>query len=115
MREKTITICPNCGEPMIWTFAFSGSEYYCLMCGYSCGIFGAKKVEETKKLKYQQKLYKRIFREINKDLIPVGAYFKKCEKCKSFEESHLNHATELELLKQDIAIEILEKISKEVG
>lgn len=114
MSKKEIAICPSCGEPMIWTFAFSGSEYYCLMCGYNCGMFGAKKIKETKKLKYQQKLYKRIFREIYKDLIPSGAYFKKCEKCKDMKEYHLAHATELELLKQDIAIKTLEKISKEV-
>ena len=51
MSKNEIAVCPNCGEPMIWTFAFSGSEYYCLMCGYSCGMFGVKHVEETKKVK----------------------------------------------------------------
>lgn len=114
MNKKEIAVCPICGEPMIWTFAFSGCEYYCLLCGYGCGMFGAKKVDETKELKYQQKLYKRIFRIINKDLTPDGAYLKKCEKCADRKEYHLAHATKLELLKRDIAMETLEKISKEV-
>ena len=114
MDTKEITVCPECGEPMIWTFAFSGHEYYCLMCGYGCGMFGGKTVEETKELKYKQKLYRKIFRVIEKDLIPYGAYLKKCEKCRDMKEYHLFHATELELLKKDIAMETLEKISKEV-
>ena len=53
--NKEITICPCCGEPIIWTFAFSGREYYCLMCGNGCGMLGGKEVEETKELQSQLK------------------------------------------------------------
>ena len=59
MNKEGITVCPYCGEPMIYTFAFSGSEYYCLMCGYDCGVFGGKIVELTKELKCKKKLYER--------------------------------------------------------
>ena len=106
-----ITICPYCGEPMIWTFAFSGSERYCLMCGYNCGIFGGNTVEETKELKYKKKLYEKIFKVISNDLIPSGAYYNKCKKCEKMEEYHITHATKLELLKDKIARETLEKFT----
>ena len=111
MNKEGITVCPHCGEPMIYTFAFSGSEYYCLMCGYDCGLFGGKIVEATKELKYKKKLYEKIFTVINKDLIPVGAYNPKCKKCKDMKETHLEHATEKELLKDKIAREFLKNIS----
>lgn len=113
--NKEITICPHCGEPMIWTFAFSGSEYYCLMCGYNCGMFGGKRQKETKELKYKQNLYRKIFKVISKDLIPSGAYLKKCDRCNSMQEHHIAHATKNELLKDQIARETLEKIYNKEG
>lgn len=113
--NKEITVCPCCGEPMIWTFAFSGCEYYCLMCGYGCGMFGGKAVEETKELKCKQKLYKKIFKVIYKDLIPAGAYYNKCKKCDGMKEHHRSHATKLELLKDKIARETLVKIYDKEG
>ena len=108
--NKEITVCPECGEPMIWTFAFSGCELYCLMCGHVCGMFGAESIEETKELKYKQKLYEKIFKIIYNDLIPARAYSNKCKKCENMKEHHISHATELELLKDKIARETLEKI-----
>ena len=32
MKNERITICPNCGEPLVWTFINSGSEWYCINC-----------------------------------------------------------------------------------
>ena len=111
MNKEGITVCPCCGEPMIYTFAFSGSEYYCLMCGYDCGLFCGKIVKATKELKYKKKLYEKIFTVVDKDLIPVGAYIHNCKKCREMKETHLEHATEKELLKDKIAREFLKNIS----
>ena len=66
---------------------------------------------DLKELKYKKKLYEKIFTVINKDLIPVGAYNPKCKKCKDMKETHLEHATEKELLKDKIAREFLKNIS----
>lgn len=110
MNKEEITVCPFCEEPMIWTFAFSGCELYCLMCGHACGMFGGKLAKETKELKYKKKLYEKLFKVIYNDLIPAGAYLNKCKQCKSMKEHHISHATELELLKDKIARETLEKI-----
>jgi hypothetical protein len=55
---KTIKIC-TCHEqqvPLIWTFAFDGSEYWCPGCGYNAGMMGAgKNVPFTKELKALKK------------------------------------------------------------
>jgi len=40
--SETIKVC-NCDKktPLIWTFKFSGKEYWCPRCGYTSGMFGA--------------------------------------------------------------------------
>ena len=53
-EKEEIRIC-NCHDeevPLIWTFAFNGSEYWCPACGFNGGMFGSgKRVELTKELK----------------------------------------------------------------
>lgn len=53
-EKETIRICKCHDEevPLIWTFAFNGSEYWCPACGYNGGMFGSGTlVESTKELK----------------------------------------------------------------
>lgn len=42
---EEIKICSNHQDdeqtPLIWTFAFNGSEYWCPACGANMGMFGA--------------------------------------------------------------------------
>lgn len=38
--ERDFTIC-GCGEPLIWTFEFRGSEWHCQSCGFTGGMFGS--------------------------------------------------------------------------
>ncbi len=40
MRETPMAGCPGCHAPLIWTFAFSGHEFYCLECGRRVTFFG---------------------------------------------------------------------------
>ena len=58
---KFIKICGNHEDypvPLIWTFAFNGSEYWCPYCGFNGGMFGTgKNVESTKGLKNRLELF----------------------------------------------------------
>jgi len=41
---RTVRICdghPDRPTILIWTFAFSGKEFWCPHCGYTSGMFGA--------------------------------------------------------------------------
>lgn len=38
-RCGELRVCPNDGEPVIFTFEFSGHEYVCSACGWLGGIF----------------------------------------------------------------------------
>ena len=58
-----IQVCPNHMDkeltPLIWTFAFIGSEYWCPACGYNSGMLGAgKDVKRTKVLENRLARYK---------------------------------------------------------
>lgn len=110
---KKIAICRHCGEPLISTLAFVGSEYYCLMCGATYGYLDVQTCELSEGLKYTHNIYKKIFKLIYKDFIPYECYQNSCEKCKSFKETHIEHATQKELFKSKMALKILNKIAKE--
>ena len=57
-KSKTIRAprCPNCGEGMVYTFAFAFKEYACLPCGtteeFICKKeeFNAEEIEKKKEL-----------------------------------------------------------------
>lgn len=54
-RDNEIKICSDHRDkeevPLIWTFAFNGSEYWCPACGYNAGMLGAgRDVPKTKVL-----------------------------------------------------------------
>jgi len=53
-EKKEIRICDRHEKqvPLIWTFAFPGSEYWCPYCGGNFGMLGAgEMVESTMSLK----------------------------------------------------------------
>jgi hypothetical protein len=60
--ENDIKICPNHQEyqvPLIWTFAFSGAEFWCPYCGYKSGVLGAGKyIPSTPELQERHRRYK---------------------------------------------------------
>lgn len=106
-NTKEVAVCPYCGEPLLWTFIYSGAEWYCLRCGYSCGMFGEKRAEATPELKMRRVLYKRVFNTIAKDIIPAGAYYDKCDKCKPGGAWHVAHASNREKVKDKEARRLL--------
>lgn len=64
---EKIRICnnhQNYPTPLIWTFAFSGAEYWCPYCGKQEGMLGAGElVENTGELKKREEAYKKLYRE----------------------------------------------------
>ena len=98
--NKDLTVCPNCSHPMVWTFMIPYSEWYCLNCGYDYGAI--------KELIVKQKLYKDIFNQLYKHIFPPRSCKINCKKCNLGEhEYHIEHATELEILKDQTARKLL--------
>ncbi len=64
MNEKKIQICsghPKEEMPLIYTFAFTGAENWCPLCGLTFSMFGSgSEVEETKKLLSKLNKYKKL-------------------------------------------------------
>ena len=60
-------ICRNHEDypvPLIYTYAWNGSEYWCPFCGCHEGMLGAgMDVDETKELKKRAKLYEKATAE----------------------------------------------------
>ena len=52
----TMAVCTSHEQPipMIWTFAFTGSEYWCPECGSNRGAFDADKIDATIELEKQR-------------------------------------------------------------
>lgn len=42
-----VRTCPIDGEPVVFTFKFPGSEYYCPTCGWHGGVFAARSAPAT--------------------------------------------------------------------
>lgn len=83
--------------PLICTFAFSGSEFYCLDCGGCFGWLEPHGAESTPELDAR---YEELEAEWNehagRKLIGGGAMFTDCAACKAANEPHMRHATEAE-------------------
>ena len=108
-----IKICHNCGFPLLWTFLYNGTEYYCLKCGGSTGMLGGgKDVKETKELRAQYVVAEKVFKALRPFLIGDGCYKKtNCKKCEERKDRyHAQHLTELEKEKNKIADYFLNKL-----
>ncbi len=90
-----LAVC-NCGNPMIYTFAFSGAEYYCLACGNSCGMFDTRKTDATPELTKKLKADEKKFKTVNKYLLSGGVMFNSCEICSKKNEPHILHCSDAE-------------------
>ena len=96
----------HCGTPMIWTFKFSGAEYYCVKCGVTQGIFGsAQSVQWTAALDKEQEINKKVFHRISAACIPRGSRRKDCKKCDG--QDHQAHASKTDLEKSDATYKLL--------
>jgi len=107
MGKETIELKVHCGTPMISTLMFSGSEFYCVKCGWDEGVFGpAETIFWTPELNEEGKRNQTVFREIADVCIPAGCRFPNCKKCNDGQD-HLLHASNGALRKSDEAYKLL--------
>ena len=91
--KASIAVC--CGTPLVWTFMFSGSEWYCRKCRQSWPMFSVRSVDATPELVEERERNTEWFREIAKDCIPDCSWKKDCPQCKGHGNGyHLEHATD---------------------
>jgi len=111
--KKTIRVCDHCETPLIWTFAFSYCERFCLNCGAMGGMMGTgKDIPATRDLIFKQKLVDAIWKIIygRKGMMPSGLFGRSnCEKCRD-SHNHRSHASKAELEWDLIARKYLEQI-----
>ncbi len=65
-EPKEIRICSNHDYqvPLIWTYAFNGSEFWCPYCGFNGGMMGSGDlVPETEELIERRDKYKELSSE----------------------------------------------------
>ena len=123
-RRKTkpeIRVCDECGVPLIWTFAFSYCERYCLNCGLAGGMMGTgTDVPLTRELAFQNKIVQSIWKVIygKKGFLPRGKFGKGgCKKdnkggYESSCDNHNKHLTKSEKEYDEIARKYLELFNK---
>lgn len=107
--KKKIAIC-SCGAPLIYTFMFSGAEYFCIECGSKYGMFDTESTEVTPALKKRSTANKAKWSAISADLLTGGVMFRSCTKCDKG-DSHLSHATPEEVKKHEKALKKLREIT----
>ena len=96
----------HCGTPMVGTIMFSGTEFYCVKCGATQGIFGTTDTESTLELQDELQKNEKKFEAIAGDLIPAGAQFDRCGICQEKKEDHRLHASQQDLDKSDVAYKL---------
>ena len=109
--KRKISVCPHCAVPMIWTFKWSGCEWFCLNCGDAMGMCSADETEITPELKFQKKVVDKIWKVISPKLLP-NCHFKKnkCKKCwEQGVDSHWQHITKRELRQSKEAERLINK------
>lgn len=108
--NREITICRDCGTPLLWTFRWAYKEYFCMNCGGTWGMMGAGiSVEETPELKLKYRIVKRIWDSLYKGglLLPVSRYTRKdCKKCEAGGD-HNDHLTKREIRNNKIGERLL--------
>lgn len=50
MPNEAIKVCPSCSEPVVFTFEYSGNEYFCVACGWKGSIFAPMSAPATEEL-----------------------------------------------------------------
>ena len=99
--QQRIATCIYCASPLVPTFAFGGSEWYCMECRRALPYMQSHMVPQTPELEREAAGLRAQFRDIAKDCIPYGSRLKGCGKCAG--EDHLEHATEEEIAASEAA------------
>lgn len=50
MSYGDVPVCRRDNEPLVWTFEFSGHEYYCVVCGAKYGALHSLRFDATPEL-----------------------------------------------------------------
>jgi hypothetical protein len=106
--KNRISICSNCGFPLISTLAFSYAERYCMNCGGQFGIMSVDCTDITPEMKPFITKMNRRFGQVRRYLIGGGMRLVGCEKCNEH-EVHLQHATAKENKKYEWALKKLKE------
>lgn len=88
-----IKSCPKCSKPVVWTFMFSGAEWYCLFCKWRGGMLFAERKPHHWKTKQLKEKIEAEFNRIRKSIIPPTAWMKGCAKCEEGKEYHILHVS----------------------
>lgn len=112
--SKEIIVCRGCGTPLVFTFAFAYSEYYCMGCGGTTGMMGGgERVEATPELKARQVVIDDLWKAIYKSFLTRSNYGKKnCKKCTG--TNHRDHLSKQETLRDKTATKALNALKGKV-
>jgi hypothetical protein len=104
VNDGRISCCPNCGTPLIFTFAFSYAEYYCLRCGGKFGMFDVGAKDATPELAARlEELQAEWDEHASGKLLSGGVMLRACETCTTTGKPHLGHATAEEKAEHETA------------
>jgi hypothetical protein len=101
-----VATCPSCGDVLVMTFAFRGSEFVCLGCGALLGFVDPRGVDETPELLERIEARKAEWREVSEGLISGGVMLRACANAGgdcARGRPHILHAPPLELAAHDAA------------
>lgn len=93
-NPQEIKCCPNCDNPVIWTFLFSGSEYFCWECKWDGGMFDAESKNFTANKQKKYNADKKAFDKASEHYVANGCTLGSCEQCQTTGEDHIMHWTE---------------------
>jgi hypothetical protein len=114
MKEQ-ISICENCGTPLIFTFRWAYKEKFCLNCGSLGDMFMGETVDLTPELKLKYKIVNKIWKALygkNKPLLPLSQYKRKgCKKCEDG-GNHNEHLNKKEIRNHKVAEKILKQLER---
>ena len=96
-----IAVC--CGTPLVSTVMFSGAEFFCVKCASTIPLFNAERVDSTPELVKEKESNVAWFRETASDYIPPGCWKSSCGKCNRGGEHHIDHATDEEKKRSEVA------------
>ena len=109
--KKEIKCCPNCGNPVIWTFIIGGSECFCWECKWDGGMLSAERKNWTKEIQEKLDNDTKEFKKVTKHYVSGGCTYDGCEKCERQKEPndkyHIWHLTQKEKDKHEEAKKIL--------
>lgn len=113
-EEKTISVCPYCGTPLIFTFRWDYYEKFCLNCGRLGDCFWGEETKITPELEFKRKILDKIWKALygkNRPLLPVSKAYRNvgCKKCENG-ELHPYHLTKTEKIKGRVAQKILKNL-----